>query len=87
MNRNTLGDYCYFNAGCCIGYTDYAKEFYQDCMKYIDIENPRQSEQFIIRHSFANNKDKVFFDYKNEIFQTLGSSVIQYIGENKCVIK
>ena len=37
-NKNNLGKFKYRNAGCCIGYTDYAKKFYKHALKYINIE-------------------------------------------------
>ena len=35
------------------------------------------SEQYIIRHAFAKNTDKVDFDYNCQIFQTFARTKIE----------
>jgi len=70
--RERMGKFKYFNAGCCIGKTEYTKHFYENALKYIDVENPWKSEQYIIRHVFQDCVGEVMFDYQCKLFQTVG---------------
>ena len=70
------GKFRYFNAGCCIGYTEYAKKFYRHALKYIDIDNPWKSEQYIIRHAFRDRRRYVDFDWQCKIFQTVAGCIV-----------
>lgn len=81
-NREEYGHYKYFNAGCCIGYRKSLIEFYSQCIEFLHIENPLNSEQKILRHVFAryseNNPDFVTIDYNNKIFHTMGKTKTEY---------
>ena len=70
------GKFCYLNAGCCIGYTKYVKKFYKHALKYIDIDNPWKSEQYIIRHAFRDKRRYVDFDWESKIFQTVAGCIV-----------
>lgn len=78
--RYKCGTHAYFNAGCCIGYTDKLIKFYSetnDIATNGNLYNPYCSEQFILRHTFANyskyiDQKFVFFDWESKIFQTMG---------------
>ena len=76
-NRINLGPYRYFNAGCCIGKKDALKKFYQESQEFINVENPKNSEQFIMRHAFkkySSDPSQKFIKIDNlcEIFQSMG---------------
>ena len=76
-NRINKGIYRFFNAGCCIGKKEALKKFYQESLEYINIENPMNSEQFIMRHAFkkySNDMSQRFItvDWQCEIFQSMG---------------
>lgn len=76
-NRTQKGVYRYFNAGCCIGKREALIKFYKEALEYIDIANPLNSEQFIMRHAFAKySKDPkqrfVGIDHDCKIFQSMG---------------
>lgn len=67
----------FFNAGCCIGYREDLIKFYKECYELIDIPNELNSEQFIVRHAFANysyNPEQrfVWIDFKRDIFNSMG---------------
>lgn len=75
--RTKKGVYRYFNAGCCIGKKESLKKFYRECLNYIDIPNPLQSEQLVIRHAFAKyssdlNQTFIGVDHECKIFQSMG---------------
>ena len=76
-NRIHLGIYRYFNAGCCIGKKEALKKFYKESLEFLNIENPKNSEQFIMRHAFKKyssdpNQKFITIDNKCEIFQSMG---------------
>jgi hypothetical protein len=76
-NRTQKGVYRYFNAGCCIGKREALIKFYKEALEYIDIANPLNSEQFIMRHAFAKySKDPIQrfigIDHDCRIFQSMG---------------
>lgn len=85
-DRDWRGDFKYFNAGCCIGYTKDLIDFYQECFDIkdslpdVDIIN---SEQYILRHIFAKysedvNQKYIDFDYDCNIFQSFaGTGIIK----------
>ena len=75
--RSKMGLYRYFNAGCCIGYREDLLKFYKEAQQYVNVYNPKNSEQLVMRHAFANYsldpKQKfIGIDYKCEIFQSMG---------------
>lgn len=78
-DRDFRGEFRFFNAGACIGTTEFLRNFYSQAQKIQDsgIENPLMSEQYIIRHAFAKNTDKVDFDYNCQIFQTFARTRIE----------
>ena len=86
-NRDKLGDFCYLNAGGCIGYREDLKKFYKEVLEIQDkVENPNNSEQLLVRTVFAKYSDKkdndfVFIDYSSMIFQVWNS------GFTACRIK
>ena len=74
--KNRVGFFQYFNAGCCIGYRQDLIKFYTQCLDYIDIPNPANSEQKILRHCFSNysndlNQKFVWLDTGRSIFHTM----------------
>lgn len=81
--RQNLGMYCYFNAGCCIGYREDLLKFYKEVQELVKIDNPVGSEQYIMRFAFAKyskNKAQHFIgiDYKCKIFQSMGMLVSDF---------
>jgi len=88
-NRYKYGDFCYLNGGCCIGRTEYLKEFYEEICKDIqhsfNINSNVFSEQYYIRKIFDKHQDKVFFDYKCSIFQCWHKQEYRYDGD-KCYL-
>lgn len=88
-NRDFLGKFRYFNAGCCIGYREDVLTFYKQCKEFMDSNpyNPWNSEQFIVRNIFAKyleNEDySVDFDYECNIFQTFANTKIEKITTNE----
>jgi hypothetical protein len=89
-DRDFRGEFRFLNAGCCFGKTQYAKEFYAKAKVLLDdetIENPKKSEQLIIRHAFKNATDDVDFDWKCDVFQTFGSTNVKFLeGEERYAI-
>lgn len=85
-DRDWRGDFKYFNAGACIGETNYALQFYEKCynlMKSGSIPNPLNSEQLIVRHIFSEYTDEIDFDWKRNIFTTFGNTELIKINEDK----
>ena len=83
-----LGFFHYFNAGCCIGYREDLIRFYKECLDFVYIYNPLQSEQKVLRHCFAkysNDKKQKFIwlDYKREIFHTMALTTCSYDANTK----
>ena len=75
--RYKMGVYRYFNAGCCIGYREDLLKFYKEALNYINVYNPKNSEQLVIRHAFAKysldpNQKFIWIDYQGKIFQSMG---------------
>ena len=75
-NRDQYGIFKYLNAGCCIGKLSALRKFYREAKYYQEIfdetsEYKTRSEQFFIRIAFDLTDEKVFFDYKSEIFQCM----------------
>lgn len=83
-NRELMDDWMiYFNAGCCIGYREDLIKFYEECLRYVDIENELESEQKIIRTNFANyssigEQRFVWIDFQREIFNSMGMEKVRY---------
>jgi hypothetical protein len=73
-DRDWRGDFRYLNAGAAIGKTDALIKFYEQVLSLIDIENPLNSEQFVVRHAFAEHTDTIDFDFGCKIFQTMGNA-------------
>lgn len=81
--RQNLGMYCYFNAGCCIGYREDLLKFYKEVQELVEIDNPVESEQYIMRFAFARySKDKaqhfIGIDHKCKIFQSMGMLISDF---------
>ena len=75
--RTNNGTYCYFNAGCVIGYREDLLKFYNETLQYINVKNPWNSEQFIMRIAFSkystdNSQTYIGIDYNCKIFQSMG---------------
>ena len=79
VNREKLGDFCYLNAGGCIGYKDDIRNFYEEVKEIQSkVDNPNNSEQLLVRTVFAKYSGKqdnnfVFIDYNCMIFQVWNS--------------
>lgn len=80
-NRDSLGEFKYLNAGCCIGYTESLKEFYH-FVNSLKLLNPFKSEQYAVRIGFDNKQDIVGFDYNCKIFQTFCKTNMENIDDN-----
>ena len=80
------GCFKYLNAGCCIGTAEFAKQFYSKAQEYLVIENPQNSEQLIVRHTYENFREEVDIDSSCNIFQTMGGTVVYKDLENNWVI-
>lgn len=91
-NRDFLGRFRYFNAGCCIGFKDDLIRFYTQGNEILSLApyNPWKSEQFILRHVFAkyleNNNETIGFDYDCNIFQTFANTQILVDGDKYRVL-
>jgi hypothetical protein len=89
-DRDFRGEFRFLNAGCCFGETQYAKEFYAKAKALLEdetIENPKKSEQLIIRHVFKEVTDEVDFDYKCSVFQTFANTNVKFLeGEERYAI-
>lgn len=85
--RDFVGDFCYFNAGVVIGFVYALLDFYEECLSYTTIENPWDSEQYIIRHAWANYSEQedrhIDFDHSCKMFQTMGSTRLEKIEEKQ----
>lgn len=85
-NRHQMGLYRYFNAGCVIGYTKDLLKFYNEALEFIDIENPLNSEQYVLRYEFAKyssdpEQDFVGIDFSGKIFQSMGLMISNFNTE------
>lgn len=85
-NRDLYGLFKYFNAGCCIGYRNELIKFYEECLEFINIKNKLNSEQKVLRHAFAkyscnNNQNFIFFDFRKNIFHTMGNTIVNLIPD------
>lgn len=83
--KHKLGEFQYFNAGCCIGYRESLIEFYTQCLEYIDIPNPVRSEQKILRCCFSNYSDDptqkfIWLDTERIIFHTMAHTEHSYVN-------
>ena len=89
-NRRQYGDYCFLNAGCCIGKTSDLIDFYEEVWDLIKYKsNPINSEQYYIRKVFGKHQDTVFFDYDCRIFQCWHKPRYEYKtidGEERCYL-
>ena len=70
-----LGFFHYFNAGCCIGYREDLIRFYKECLDFVYIYNPLQSEQKVLRPKILkidNNYegDKIKRQNKKDLINT-----------------
>lgn len=86
-NRDSLGQTKYFNAGCCIGYKNDLISFYKKALKYMDIDNPLNSEQKILRHVFGeysidDNQKFVMIDYNSLIFRVMPQSKVNWVSKD-----
>ena len=75
--RISMGTYRYFNAGCVIGERNALLKFYKEAQQFINVPNPWNSEQLVMRYAFAkysSNKNQTFvgIDYKCNIFRSMG---------------
>lgn len=75
-DQDTMGTFCYFNAGCCIGETETLKTIYGRALEIIaaaDLENDKYAtgEQYWMRQVFAEHLTDglMGIDYKCKIFQ------------------
>ena len=90
--KETYGEYCYLNAGCCIGKTDSLKSFYSECFDLFSSSNKDdenwESEQYFVRQTFKNHMDTVFFDYDCRIFQIWHKTELKlpYISKDRNII-
>ena len=72
---NDKGDFKYLNSGTVIAETKYYKEFIKQCDENTDENINRHSDQFEIRKNYVlYDKDIISYDYKCELFQTVGGS-------------
>jgi hypothetical protein len=78
-DRDFRGEFRYFNAGTCLGFTTYCREFYLKASHVLaedKVYNPAKSEQLIIRHIFKDTTEDVDFDYRSELFQTFNRTIL-----------
>lgn len=78
--RDWFGEFKYLNAGTAFGTVESLKKFYK-LVAELEIDNPAGSEQFLVRHVFADNQDWVGFDYNCGIFQTFGKATVFHPDE------
>lgn len=85
-NRDFLGRFRFFNAGCCIGFKKDLTKFYTECQDFLNTKpyNPWKSEQLILRKIFAeyldNNNFTIGYDYNCDIFQTFANTQLRADG-------
>lgn len=73
-DRDWRGNFRYLNAGTSFGPRHLMLEFYEAVASL-----PRhEQEQILVRTAFATRQDWVEFDWKCEMFQTLGNAEIAY---------
>ena len=81
--RDWYGEFKYLNAGTAFGLTDTLKEFYELVVqKMRELNDGSTSEQYYVRHVFADTQDWVGIDYNANIMQTFGKTEIIYINKN-----
>lgn len=81
----------YFNGGCCIGYRTALLAFYRYAYKFIDVENPWKSEQYILRHAFQDivskpNQRIIMIDADSRIFKTMMNTTMIKVDDKKYLI-
>lgn len=93
-DRDWRGDFKYFNAGCCIGYTKDLVDFYEKCFEIkdslVDLELIN-SEQYILRSVFAKysedvNQKYIDFDYDCDIFQSFAGTRLLPADSNTYIV-
>lgn len=65
----SLGEWCYLNAGVCIGELEYLKYMYNEAKEYKKIYKTELAEQALIRMVYHNNQDKIGIDNKRVLFK------------------
>lgn len=88
--REELGRHRYFNAGCCIGYREDLIKFYAEALEYMELPNPLNSEQKVLRHVFANysedpNQTFVGFETTPDIFLAMPLSTVKSDPETNTI--
>lgn len=77
-NRESLGSYKYFNAGCCIGKTSALLDFYNECaieLSGCDVSDKYyHSEHYHVRKAFDRCQDIVGIDNGCKIFQVINTA-------------
>lgn len=77
-NRESLGSYKYFNAGCCIGKTSALLDFYNECAIELSgcdgSDKYYHSEQYHVRKAFDRCQDIVGIDNECKIFQVINTA-------------
>lgn len=77
-DRDFMYPFMYLNAGCAFGRTEDLHRFYTRASELKrEIENPDFSEQFVIRHAFAEDTESVGFDWRCSIFQCFSNTFIE----------
>ena len=95
--RDYIGAFRFFNAGCCIGETEALEKFYTQAALLepaLKEFNTKDSEQYVLRHVFAENSETsisgawkyVTIDYKCIVFQTTGNAEIKEFLDYKYII-
>lgn len=77
-DRDFMHPFMYLNAGCVFGRTVDIYKFYLRVGELKrEIENPDFSEQFVVRHAFAEDTENVGFDWRCSIFQCFSNTFIE----------
>lgn len=80
----------FFNAGCCIGYKEDLIKFYKECYELINIDNPYNSEQYVVRYAFSKYSDDpnqkfIWIDFERNIFHSMGYMSCDFNSENNII--
>jgi hypothetical protein len=87
-NRDTLGEFKYLNAGCCFGEKAALVELYEKVQSLVGVvENPRNSEQLLVRHAFNESQKYVAFDHECMLFQTFSGTRREVVSREERVVK
>ncbi len=86
-DRDRLGSFKYLNSGTAFGKVKDLIWLFNKVKKLSErINNPYNSDQFLLRHVFGVNQDKVAIDYNCTIYQLFGKARVYHPDNNEDLV-